>query len=97
MAKYYVRRNVPGISKDDFDAALLRAVACAYNYEGMTWQSSYWDRESGVIHCIWEAESVEQVYDHARRSRVPCDEVREVVEFRPSDILEVTPELSATL
>jgi hypothetical protein len=85
MPLFLIRRNVPGACREDVDAAFLRAHSCAYSYDGLRWVTSYWDQEGEVIHCVWEAEDADQVRDHARRSRIPCDEVREVTQFSPSE------------
>jgi uncharacterized membrane protein len=96
MPLYQIRRNVPGAGREDVDAAAFRALVCAIEFPGLEWVESYWDSGRGVITCIYEAESREQVEAHARRSRIACDEVREVEVIRPDDYVEstlgVTPE-----
>jgi hypothetical protein len=96
MALYLIRRNVPGIGKEDIDAASLRAISCAYSYEGLRWIQSYWDPEAGVMDCVWEAKDAEQVADHARRALLPCDEIREVRLITPGDFLEEPATETAT-
>jgi len=83
MPLYMIRRDVPGATREDVDASGFRAVICGYEYEGLRWLRSYWDEEKGEIRCLYEAVDEEQVRDHARRARIPCDEVREVVELMP--------------
>jgi hypothetical protein len=83
MPLYSIRRDVPGATREDVDASAFRAVVCAYEYEGLRWIRSFWDEHKEQILCLYEALSPEQLEDHARRSRIPCDEVREVEELTP--------------
>jgi hypothetical protein len=85
MPLFMIRRDVPGITQEDVDAASYRAIACAYYYAGLRWYSSYWDREAGVIHCVYEANSARDLFEHAQVARIPCDDVREVQPFGPGD------------
>ena len=88
MPLYHIRRLVPDRTAEDIDAAGFRALVCAVDFEGLRWVVSHWDQEGGEIHCIYEAQSPEQLIEHARRSRIPCDEVREVLAIRPDDIVQ---------
>ncbi|MGD9934374.1 MAG: nickel-binding protein [Dehalococcoidia bacterium] len=90
MALYQVRRSVPHATPEDIDASGFRALVCAMDFDGMRWVVSHWDRDRGEIYCIYEAESAEQLFEHARRSNIPCDEVREVVPVRPEDLVSGT-------
>jgi hypothetical protein len=85
MPLFHIRRNVPQAGEDDINAAVLRSIVCAMEYDGLRWVRSHWDREAGVIFCLYEASDREQVIDHARRARVPCDDIHEVVSFGPED------------
>lgn len=91
MPIFQVRRVLGPASKDDVDASAFRAIVCAYEYPGMKWQESYWDVERQEMHCIYEADSADQIFAHAERSRIPCDEVREVTIVRPDDYVPVSP------
>jgi hypothetical protein len=83
MALFVVRRNVEGLEAGDIEAAAYRAIMCAYEYEGMKWHRSFWDQEAGFLDCIYEAKSADDLSDHALRSRIPFDGVREVTEIDP--------------
>ena len=87
MPLFTIRREVPGLSQEDLDASAFRAIGCAIEYPGMRWLHSYWDREAGLLTCIYEAAGVAQIEDHARRARLPCDEVREVTMIGPDDYI----------
>ncbi|HEX5142018.1 MAG TPA: nickel-binding protein [Dehalococcoidia bacterium] len=95
MPLFLIRRNVPGIGRADVDAAFLRAHSCAYSYEGLRWITSFWNQEEEVIHCVWEARDADQLRDHARRSRIPCDEVSEVIQFSPSEMPGIVQEAAS--
>lgn len=83
MPLFLIRRNVPGMDQGEIDAAGYRAIMCAYEYPGMKWHRSYWDRQRGVLECLYECQDEAEVRSHAERSRIPCDDVREVVIIDP--------------
>jgi Nickel responsive protein SCO4226-like len=93
MSMFMVRRDIPGLTQEDVDAAAFRAITCAFYFPGMRWHRSYWDRDAGMLHCVYEAKNPEEVFAHAQRARIPCDEVREVSAFGPEAYVgESTPE-----
>ena len=87
MPLYRIRRDVGEISQEDLDAASFRAIVCAPQFPGLKWVRSYWDRFGGRLDCIYEAVNAEQLEEHARVSRIPCDEVSEVTEMLPDSYL----------
>lgn len=91
MPTYFIRRDVTGLDDDDVEAAGFRAAVCAYEYTGLRWIRSYWDREAQELHCYYEAESEAQVRDHSERSRIAVSEVREVSDIDPSDFAPPAP------
>lgn len=91
MPMYFIRRDVSGLEPEDVEAAGFRAAICAYEYAGLRWIRSYWDREGHELHCYYEAESEAQVRDHSERSRIAVSEVREVQDIDPSNFAPQTP------
>lgn len=83
MSLYLIRREIPGATEEELEAAAYRAIACLFNYEGLTWHTSYWDKDAGRLYCVYEGQSVQQIEDHARRARIPCDEVKLVSQIGP--------------
>ena len=83
MPLYAIRRKVGDVTPDEIDAAAFRAIFCATEYDSFHWVRSYWDREAGLLNCIYEAESVAQIREHSMRSNIPCDDVHEVTEILP--------------
>lgn len=83
MPLYRIRRNVGVATKEDMDASAFRAIVCAVQFPGLKWHRSFWDREAGVVECYYEAADPGQLEEHARVSRIPCDEVRVVEELLP--------------
>ena len=83
MPLFMIRRDVPGLSQEDMDAAAFRAITCAFYFPSMKWHRSFWDQDAGVVHCVYEAKNPDELYAHAQRARIPCDEVREVDAFGP--------------
>lgn len=89
MPMFAIRRNVVGLSDEEIDAAGYRAVVCAIEYDGLRWLRSIYDRERGQLLCLYEARSEAEIREHALRSRIPCDEVREVEEILPDPYLRM--------
>lgn len=87
MPLYRIRRDIGEISQQDLDAASFRAIVCAPQFPGLKWVRSYWDHAGGRLDCIYEAVNAEQLQEHARVSRIPCDEVHEVTEMLPDTYL----------
>lgn len=83
MTLYAIRREIGAMSPDEVDAAALRAIICALEYDGLRWVRSFWDRGHGRLDCLYEAQSAAQVREHSMRSNIPCDEVNEVSEILP--------------
>lgn len=83
MALYSIRRNVGDITKEEMDAAAFRAIVCAVQFPGLKWHRSYWVQGSGYMDCIYEADQPEQLEEHARVARIPCDAVHPVTEIVP--------------
>jgi hypothetical protein len=83
MALFMIKRNVQGASPTDYDAAVFRAISCAYEFDGLRWVRSYWDRQSGYSYCIYEADSAEQIREHSTLSQIACDEVFQVTDIDP--------------
>lgn len=79
-----VRRQLDPLTHSEFRAIALQAIMCAYEYEDMRWLRSYWSRGTDQLFCLFETRSHELVREHARRSRIPCDEVLDAVEVRPA-------------
>ena len=78
MPLYMIRRDVHGATREDIDAAAYRAIACAFYFTGMKWHHSYWDEQAGELRCIYEAQNSDELWAHAERARIPCNDVREV-------------------
>lgn len=87
MALYRIRRNVGEMSTEEMDAAAFRALVCAVQFPGLKWERSYWDKSGGYIDCYYEAPSVRAIEEHARVSRIPCDEIAVVDELVPATYL----------
>lgn len=91
MPLFNILRKVPGMTRAGVDAAAFRALTCTYDYDDLRWVRSYWDEALGELRCIYEARDAGQVRDHARRSRIPCDDVREITEILPAEYADETP------
>lgn len=83
MPLYKVERDLDSFDENDLEGAALRALACAYWFQGMRWLRSYLDEEIGLSICIYQANSADDVREHAVAANIPCGEVREVIEIGP--------------
>jgi hypothetical protein len=97
MPLFLIRRDVPGAGEEDIRAGIVRAVSCAFTFDGMRWVTSYWDSQNGKAYCVYEAENEEQIRVHAERARVPCDEISPVLCIGPEDILAAASGTDAEL
>jgi uncharacterized protein DUF4242 len=88
MPLFTIRRDLRGTTQSERDAAGIRAVVCALEYEDLRWIRSYWDEEAGVMQCYYEARDSAEVREHSLRASIPCDEVSEVVEVLPFGYME---------
>jgi hypothetical protein len=83
MSLFLIKRLIGESSQSEVDAAIFRARACAYDFPGLRWIQSYWDKQAGITYCIYEAASKEQILDHSRRASLICDEVYPVSLLAP--------------
>jgi hypothetical protein len=83
MPLFLIRRDTPGLTQEDLDAAAFRAITCAFYFSDMRWLQSFWDKGSEALYCIYEARDAHDIYAHAARARIPCDDVREVSHVGP--------------
>jgi hypothetical protein len=80
MPTYLIERNLPGAS--NLTAEELKAIAQTSNAVvdnlgvPYTWRQSYVAGDK--IYCVHDAESSDDVYEHARRGGFPADLVVEV-------------------
>ena len=78
-----IRRGVTGWTEDDLRSAALRAMMCSFEYPELTWLRTYWAPEAGTTVCLFKVKDHEQAREHSKRSRIPCEEVLDAVEFTP--------------
>ena len=83
MPLFQIRREFPAATDRDLDAAAARSLSCLGWFDGMRWIRSYWDPRSESLLCFYEANSAGDVFAHAERASIPCDDVREVTEIQP--------------
>ena len=86
MPRYLIERSVPGLSREELDAAGRRSVAVLATMPGVRWIRSYVSDAEGKIYCEYDAPSVESVHEHARRVGIPVDRITEIA-------LEISPEM----
>ncbi len=85
MAVYLVKRDLGQATQEDVDAAFIRALSCVSNYNDLRWVTSYWGERAGVVYCVYEAQSEQQIIDHSAQSRIPCDGITEVQVVNPQE------------
>ena len=84
MPRYIIERSVPGLTREQLDAAARRSIAVIAEMPGVRWIRSYVSDAEGKIYCEYDAPDVEAVLEHARRAGLPADKVSEVA-------LEISP------
>ncbi len=91
MPLFTIRRDLGPATQEDFDAAVYRAIICAYEYSDLKWIRSFWNPERGEVRCYYEARDVAQLQEHAYRAAIPCDEVALVTEILPESYSAENP------
>jgi hypothetical protein len=86
MPRYIIERNVPGMSREQLDAAARRSNQAIANMPGVIWIRSYVSDTEGKIYCEYDAPDAEAILEHARRAGLPVDRISEVA-------LEISPEM----
>ncbi len=86
MPRYIIERNVPGMSREQLDAAARRSNEAIANMPGVIWIRSYVSDTEGKIYCEYDAPDAEANLEHARRAGLPVDRISEVA-------LEISPEM----
>ena len=84
MPRYIIERSVPGLTREQLDAAGRRSVAVLAELPDVRWIRSYVSEVEGKIYCEYDAPSIEAIREHARRAGLPADRISEVA-------LEINP------
>jgi len=84
MPRYIIERSVPGLTREQLDAAGRRSVAALAELPDVRWIRSYVSEVEGKIYCEYDAPSVEAIREHARRAGLPADRISVVA-------LEINP------
>jgi len=85
MPRYIIERCVPGLTRDQLEAAGRRSVAVLTDLPDVRWIRSYVSETEGKIYCEYDAPSIEAIREHARRAGLPADRISEVaLEINPS-------------
>jgi hypothetical protein len=85
MPRYIIERSVPGLSRDELNAAGRRSVAVLAGMTDVRWIRSYVSDAEGKIYCEYDAPSAEAIREHARRAGLPVDRISEIaLEINPS-------------
>jgi hypothetical protein len=75
VPKFLVTRTVPNLTKEEIDSANRRDVAICREMGTVRWIKSYHSAMDGKFYCEYEAPSIEDIYEHARRAQLPVDSV----------------------
>jgi len=85
MPKHMLVRTVgKNLSEEEIEAAAHRSIEVVDQMPGVSWIRSYYSAEEGKLYCEYEAPSVEDVFEHAQRARLPLDHAEVVRELEPS-------------
>ncbi len=85
MPRYLIERSVPGITREELNAAARRSMHALTTMPDVKWIRSYVSDAEGKIYCEYDAPSIEAIFEHARRAGLPVDRVTEVaMEISPA-------------
>jgi hypothetical protein len=85
MPRYIIERLVPGLTREELNAAGRRSVAALAGMPEVRWIRSYVSDAEGKIYCEYDAPSPEAIREHARRAGVPVDIISEIaLEINPA-------------
>jgi uncharacterized protein DUF4242 len=85
MPRYIIERSVPGLTREQLEAAGRRSVAVLTDLPDVRWIRSFVSEVEGKIYCEYDAPSIEAIREHARRAGLPADRISEVaLEINPS-------------
>lgn len=84
MPKYFLVRTVGEVSDAEMEAAAKRSIDALEQMPEVRWIRSYYSSEEGKLYCEYEAPSIELLFEHAQRARLPLDRAQIVQELEPS-------------
>ncbi|MEO8448899.1 MAG: DUF4242 domain-containing protein [Gemmatimonadota bacterium] len=85
MPRYLIERSVPGLTREDLDAAGRRSNAVIAEMPGVVWIRSYVSDTEGKIYCEYDAPNPEAIREHGRRAGIPVDRIVEIgLEISPA-------------
>jgi hypothetical protein len=88
MPRYIIERSVPGLTRQELEAAARRSLDTIAEMDGIVWIRSYVSDTEGKIYCEYDAPSPEAIQEHARRAGLPVARISEVA-------LEISPAMFA--
>lgn len=86
MPRYIIERTVPGLKREDLQAAGRKSNQVLAGMPEVVWIKSYVSEAEGKIYCEYDAPNPEMVMEHARRAGLPADKISEVA-------LEINPDM----
>jgi hypothetical protein len=84
MPKYLLVRTLGEVSEEEMEAAAKRSIEVLEQMLDVRWIRSYYSSEEGKLYCEYEAPSIELLFEHAQRARIPLDRAQVVQELEPS-------------
>lgn len=86
MPRYIIERTVgTTVTPEALQAVGRKSNAVLEEMPGVRWIRSYVSHTAGKIYCEYDAPSVEEILEHARRTGIPVDRVSEVsLEISPA-------------
>ena len=85
MPRFIIERTIPGLSREQLNAAGRRSNVVLSGMPEIRWIRSYVSDVDGKIYCEYDAPSAEAIREHARRAGLPVDSISEIaLEINPS-------------
>ena len=72
MPKYFLVRTLGEVSEEEMEAAAKVHRSPGADAD-VRWIRSYYSSEEGKLYCEYEAPSIELLFEHAQRARIPLD------------------------
>ena len=85
MPRFIIERVVPGLTREQLEAAARRSLGALSEMPDVVWVRSYVSEEEGKIYCEYDAPNPQRIREHAKRAGLPADKISLVaLEVDPS-------------
>jgi hypothetical protein len=94
---YQITRDLSSWTDEELAAAAVRSRLSVPWWPGLRWIESFYDRESGGVTCIYEAQTPDDIRNHSSTASLPVSEIRAVELILPEELEAPALEAGALL